>query len=86
MQNSEQRATGKPRNRLAGGGLQVVARPLPDLTAGEPHCLPNLRSHPRRNGERETHVLLTRPQLFPGLHYAGFNPASTLLELVQTGN
>jgi len=63
--------TGMPRNRLAGGGLQVVAGRFPDLTAGESRCLPNLRSYLRRNGEREARVLLNLPQLFPGLHYAG---------------
>jgi len=42
-ETSESEPTGMPRNRLAGGGFQVVAGRFPDLTAGESHGLPNLR-------------------------------------------
>ncbi len=65
---------GMPRNRLAGGGLQVVAGRFPDLKAGESQCLPNLRSCPRRNGEREAHVFLIDRSYFP----ASITPASKL--------
>lgn len=64
----------------------MVAGRLPDLTAGESRCLPNLRGYPRRNGEREIHMFLTDHSYFPASITPASKPRTKLPEHARIAN